>query len=223
MAIRIGHASLGSNGKVSGDAPGDQNSKEVCARSWYDRNWKVLIRAKDQSIAERMAVACEKGCANNHIGYSQAKRNTAHTQAQRVGYDLSRITVDCDTDCSAYMTLCAIAGGVSQLEYSGNAPTTRTMAAAFGKTGKFLEYTDSKYLTGTDYLKRGDILVAPGSHTVMVLDNGAKAAEDIEAVARDVLAGRYGNGEIRKANLIAAGYNPAAVQAIVNRLLSNGT
>jgi hypothetical protein len=123
-----------------------------------------------------MARACEKGCANNNIGYSQADRNSAHAKARKVGYDLAKITSRCNTDCSAFMTLCAIAGGVSGLEYSGNAPTTSNMRARFAATGKFDVLTDKKYLTSDAYLKRGDILVKPGSHTVMALQNGSKVS-----------------------------------------------
>lgn len=217
--VRIGHASLGEGGKVSGGQAGDQTGNEVCIRAWYSKPWAVLLRAKDPSIAEKMAQACEAGCMNGNIGYDQGQRNTLHTAAKVVGYDLSKVTVPCETDCSAFMTICAIAAGVKELEYTGNAPTTRTMVAAFAKTGRFLSYTDSQHLTTPDYMKRGDILVKPGAHTVMVLDNGAKANEDLETVARDVIDGKYGNGEIRKANLLAAGYNPAAVQVEVNRLI----
>ena len=42
---------------------------------------------------------------------------------------------------------------------------------------------------------------------------------DITQVAREVIAGKWGNGASRRANLVAAGYNYAMVQAEVNRLL----
>ena len=32
--IRLAHASIDENGKVSGGAAGDQTGKEVCIRSW---------------------------------------------------------------------------------------------------------------------------------------------------------------------------------------------
>lgn len=41
----------------------------------------------------------------------------------------------------------------------------------------------------------------------------------IDEVAREVIAGKWGNGAIRKQKLRAAGYNPAMVQARVNELL----
>ena len=173
MGILIGHASLGANGKISGDAAGDQNGKEVCTRQWYSKPWGLVLRPLDANVAEESAQACEAGCKNKAFGYDQNQRNTAHTAAKKVGYDLSKVTTPCETDCSAFMTLCAIAGGVKELEYTGNAPTTSTMANAFVKTGKYQKLTDSKYLTSDKYLKRGDILVKPGAHTVMALENGS--------------------------------------------------
>ena len=40
-----------------------------------------------------------------------------------------------------------------------------------------------------------------------------------EEIAKEVIAGKWGNGEERKKNLAAAGYNYSEVQAIVNALL----
>lgn len=174
MSVRIGHASIDERGKAKDGAAGDQTGKEVCVRAWYSKPWKVLLRARDAAVAEKMAAACEAGCANNNIGYDQNQRNTLHTLAKANGYDLSKVG-KCETDCSAFMTVCAIAAGVSGLEYSGNAPTTSTMRSKFTETGEFAVLTAAKYLTGTDYLKRGDILLSPGSHTAMVLDTGEKA------------------------------------------------
>ncbi len=180
MSVLIGHASLGSNGATSGDAAGDQNGKEVCTRSWYGKNWKVLLRPTDSNIAEKSAKACEDACANSNIGYDQLKRNTLYFQAQNVKYDLSKIKTPCATDCSAFMTVCAIAGGVKELEYKTNAPNTSSMVDAFTKTGKYKKITDSKYLTSDKYLQRGDILVIPGSHTIMVLGNGDQVNKPIK-------------------------------------------
>ena len=175
MTIRIGHASIDENGKATGGASGDQNGKEVCIRNWYNGGWEFLVRPKNNAVAEKMALACEAGCANNNIGYDQNQRNTLNTQARKVNYDLSKITTPCETDCSAFVSVCVLAAGVD-LDYEGNLPTTRTLQSKLTQTGAFEIYTDSQYLTGTDYLRRGDILCKAGSHTVMVLSNGAKAA-----------------------------------------------
>ena len=43
------------------------------------------------------------------------------------------------------------------------------------------------------------------------------------AVAKEVIAGKWGNGDDRKKKLQAAGYDYAAVQAEVNRLAKGGS
>lgn len=43
---------------------------------------------------------------------------------------------------------------------------------------------------------------------------------DLNLIARDVLSGKYGNGQARIRNLRAGGYNPDEVQAVVNQLLA---
>ena len=172
MAIKIGHASSNENRKSKGGNAGDQTGREVCTRTWYNGGWQFVLRPKTNTLAEKSAVACEKGCANNKIGYDQNQRNTLYTQAKAKNFDLSKITVACETDCSAFMTVCAISGG-AKISYGTNAPTTSTMKSAFVKSGNYTVLTDSKYLTSDKYLKRGDILVKAGSHTVMALQNGS--------------------------------------------------
>ena len=177
MAVKIGHSSIDERGKASGGSAGDQNGKEVCTRAWYKGGWTVLLRPKDAAVAERLAKACEAGCANANIGYDQGQRNTLHDKAKATGYDLSKITAKCECDCSSFATVCAIAAGVDKLEYTGNAPTTSSMRSKFVGAGAFDALTDSKYLGADTYLRRGDVLVKSGSHTVIVLENGSAAAE----------------------------------------------
>ena len=53
------------------------------------------------------------------------------------------------------------------------------------------------------------------------LVNASQLSEDkiINAVAHEVISGKYGNDPERSEKLKAAGYNPSAVQARVNKLL----
>ena len=170
----IGHASLGSNGKTTGDKAGDQG-REVTTTSYYKKNWTYVLRPKDKNIAEQIATQCEKGCANQAIGYNQQKRNSLRTQAKLVGMQLDRIVTDCDCDCSSFMSVCCECVGIP-IPYNGNnAPTTSSMRTAFMNTGYFDLLTDKKYLDSDNYLCRGDILVSVGNHTVMVLSNGKLA------------------------------------------------
>ena len=90
MSVKIGHATNGKD-KVIGGIAGDATGTEVCIRTWWNKPWSFVLRCKDAKIAEKMAKACEAGCKNNNIGYDQGQRNTAHTEAKKVNYDLSKI------------------------------------------------------------------------------------------------------------------------------------
>lgn len=187
MAINIGHSSIDENGRATGGAAGDQTGKELCVRTWYNGGWNVLLRPKSADLAEKSAKACEAGCANANIGYDQGQRNTLNTQAKKVRYDLSKITTKCECDCSSFMHVCAIAGDAG-LSYGSNGYTTRTMANAFVASGAYEKLTASKYLTSDKYLKRGDILVKEGSHTVMALGNGSAVTSTTSGTASNTAA-----------------------------------
>ncbi len=172
---KIGHSSLDENRKTKGGKAGDQTGREVTTGSWYAKSWSYVLRAKDKNIAERMAKACEDGCANQCIGYDQGQRNTLRTQAKLCGMNLALIKTDCECDCSSFMSVCAECAGVPIPYVGGNAPTTSTMKSAFLNTGYFDLLTDKKFLDSDKYLKRGDILVAVGQHTIMCLEDGVMA------------------------------------------------
>ena len=180
MAVRIGHASIDENGHARGGKAGDQTGREVCVRTWYDKPWIAVIRPNDKKVAEKIAKTMEQACANNNIGYDQNERTTLYTQAKAKGWDLSKITTKCETDCSALVAVCVNAAGieVSKDIYTGNEKQTLV------NTGKFKVHTDKKYLTSDKYLKRGDILLASG-HTAIVLTNGSKIAGGATAAPKE--------------------------------------
>ena len=184
--IKIGHASLGEDGLVSGGKPGDQTGKEVYIAENYDitkRGYHILLRPTTAELAEKSALACEAGCNNPHIGYSQFgtyDRSTLYTAAKKVGFNLSKdvLVTDCNADCSAFMYVCALAGG-AKIDCGSWGPTTSSMKAAFtiSDSAYYKAYEAEKdpiYFESSDYLRRGDILVGVGIHTIMVLSNGSK-------------------------------------------------
>lgn len=185
MAVKIGHASLDEKSKIKGGSAGDQTGGEVCTRTWYAKGWNVLLRPKSSQLAEKSAKACESACANKNIGYDQNQRNTLYTQARKVGYDLSKITVPCECDCSSLMHVCALAGGAN-ITYGSNGAATINMKSRFTANGEYEALTESKYLTSDKYLKRGDILVKTGSHTVMVLGDGYVGGTEITTATSEV-------------------------------------
>ena len=174
--------------------------EEYTISSAYD----TILRPKNTLLALKSAKACEDACNNPNIGYSQfgtysKNRNSLYTEASKVDFDLSAITTKCNTDCSAFMTLCAIAGGATfgyGLDNGSNAPTCSHMKRWFTRKNEYQVFTKSAnptYFGSTDYLKRGDILIKDG-HTIMILDYGEKIPQterevdlsDFSAVLVDV-------------------------------------
>ena len=171
MAVRIGHASTGENGGRNNVA-GDQTGKEVKISNWYKNNWNLILRPKTSELAEEMARVCEFLCKHPYVGYDMNDRNTLHSLLKSKNYDLNALDKPVGTDCSAFMTLCAIASGVSTLEYTSNAPVCSTMERAFKAIGMFFVIKDKNITNSDKYLQKGDIIVNTSKHTVMALDDG---------------------------------------------------
>ena len=169
MAVYIGHACIDERGKAKGGAAGDQTKKEVYKRTWYSKPWHTVFRAKSATVAEKIAKAMEQACANDNIGYDQYQRTTLYTLAKAKGWDISKVTDKCETDCSALVSVCCNAAGitVSKDMYTGNEKDI------LKGTGKFNSFFDSLYTDSSSYLRRGDILLGNG-HTAIVLSNGDK-------------------------------------------------
>lgn len=173
MAVYLGSARIDENGKAYGGKSGDQNGKEVSRQKYYvhSKGWRVF-RAKDRAAALKIADAMDAACDNNKIGYDQWQRNDLYTYAKAVGFDVSKVTRNCETDCSALVRVCCAWAGIMDIPASFR---TGNMPENLLATGDFVELKGSKYTGQSTYLGRGDILVTRTSgHTVVVLDDGAK-------------------------------------------------
>ncbi len=184
----MAHVLIGSARSSYGNtSPGDQNNgKEVSTENWYahSKGW-VLLRAKDPTVREKIAVAMERACANNDIGYDQSTRNTLYNNVKPYGFDPSRTTKKVNTDCSALSRVCVNFAGIAVGDY-----ITSSEAATLMATGAFDKYTDDAHCKSSDYLLRGDILVTrTKGHTVVVLSNGEKAAEEVSVTPEPVPTG----------------------------------
>ena len=164
----IAHASLDENRQIRNGKAGDQTGKEVCTREWYSKPWAYVLRPKDPKIAEKAVQLAVSLANSNKVGYDQYQRNTLYNELRQHNFNVDAIA-PCETDCSAFVTACYIGAGVSQLYYTSNAPTTSTMVKTFLNTGCFEVLSDAKYIKVDMFLKRGDILVKPGAHAVMVV------------------------------------------------------
>ena len=222
MAI-IAHASIDETGKIKNGVAGDQTGKEVCTRTWYNKPWNCVIRFTDAGMREKVARCMEMAAANNHIGYDQNQRNTLLNKARKYNYDVSKITENCETDCSALVSVACMYAGVPEsfLTLRGNCATTRTLRQILKATGEVEVFTTPLYTQKTEKLLRGDILLREGSHVAVVVEADYKPLKSLDEIAREVIEGKWGTGATRKQRLRAAGYNASIVQARVNEILRN--
>ena len=172
MAVLIGSA----RSSYGNTTPGDQNGgREVSTENWYlhSKGW-VVLRALDPEAREKIAVAMERACANDDIGYDQSTRNTLYNNVKPYGFDPACTTKKVNTDCSALSRVCVNFAGVTVGDY-----ITSSEAATLMGTGAFEKFIDDAHCKSSDRLLRGDILVTKTKgHTVIVLSDGAKAAEE---------------------------------------------
>jgi GH25 family lysozyme M1 (1,4-beta-N-acetylmuramidase) len=222
----IGHACKNEHKTYKDGQAGDQTKVEVYIRTWYNRPWNVVLRAKDKNTREKLAQAMEMACKNESIGYAQNTRNTLWNNVKNNQFNPSKTTKAVNTDCSALVCVCCAYAGVpiQYLQISNNSLTTSTLRKYLLTSGMFEVLTDSKYLTSDKYLLRGDILLYEGHHTAINLDDGiytnqTTQSKSIDEIAREVIAGKWGSGEDRKKRLTNAGYNYSEVQARVNQIL----
>lgn len=173
--VYVGSARSDENGKAYGGKAGDQKSgKEVSKQTWYkhSKGWRVF-RAKDPAKAAIIGKQMQAACDNNKIGYDQHERYDLFAEAKKVGFDLAKVTVATECDCSELVRCCCAAAGIMDLPTSGF--RTGNMPSNLLKTGEFVELKGSKYTDQSAYLGAGDILVTKTSgHTVVVLNNGSK-------------------------------------------------
>ena len=217
MTVIIGNARISEFGTVNGK-PGDQTKKEVMTQSFASGGkWECCIRPKSATVAKKIAYAMKQACANNNIGYSQTDRVSLAQAAAKVNYDLSKVG-KCNCDCSALVSVCVNAAGVhvSPYMFSGNE------LALLKQTGKFTIITSAEECKKGKKLRAGDILLRKG-HTAVVTQGDlpleAPKKKTINQIAREVIAGKWGNGITRKKKLKKAGYDYKKVQAEVNKIL----
>ncbi len=176
MGVWVGSA----RSSYGNTTPGDQNGgREVSREKYYvhSKGWYV-IRAKDPAAREKIAVAMEHACDNNDIGYSQPTRLMLFNDVKASGFDTAKTTKPVNCDCSSLVRVCVHYAGIAVDNF-----ITSTEVTALMGTGQFELFKDDKHCKSSNYLKRGDILVTrTKGHTVVVLDDGAKADQEPETI-----------------------------------------
>lgn len=165
------------NGKYSGGKAGDQTGTEWALIPWYSRPWKCVLRHPDAKVRAKLAELGIKAAKNDLIGYDQNQRGTYWEHLKASNYDPSQITIACEADCSAgVIANIKAAGHLLGIDALKNINATYTGNLRAGaKAAGFQVLTESKYLTGPDYLLAGDILLNDSHHTATNVQDGAKA------------------------------------------------
>ena len=224
--IKVGSARIDENGNVNWGKAGDQNGKEVATEPYYNHKlgW-YMLRAKDENVARKIGLAMVEACLNNNIGYDQSGRYGV-IECLKIYGRLAKINKATEADCSSLVRACCIQAGINVGDFN-----TANEVAVLERTGAF---NKAVAVTSSTKLQVGDILVTrTKGHTVIVTESdnksedkskpkpqtGGKTKKSVEEVAKEVMAGRWGNDPIRSEKLIKAGYIPKEVQAIVNKLM----
>lgn len=180
MTVYVASARIDENGKAYGGKAGDQSGKEVSSQVWYDYEknnpgitW-VLLRCVDPEKRKKIAKCMRDAYVNAFIGYDQHQRDSLYDAVKDKGFDVDTLEKAVECDCSSLVRVCACFAGI-------DCPNFRTsnQASVLVKTGFFKKITDAKYTKSPDFLLEGDILVSSKQgHTVVVLNDGAKSAND---------------------------------------------
>lgn len=228
MMVTVGSARIDERGNANWGKAGDQNSREVATEPYYRHRlgW-YLLRPKEAAIARKISLAMVEACLNNNIGYDQSERYGIINCLKKYGR-IAKINEPTEADCSSLVRACCIQAGILVGDFN-----TSSEVAVLEKTGAFQK---AVVVANDTRLCAGDVLVTRAKgHTAIVTEGYQREDEkpttkpsakpnragkkSLEEVAREIIAGKWGNNPERKTKLIKAGYVPAEVQAVVNKLL----
>lgn len=85
----------------------------------------------------------------------------------------------------------------------------------------FVDSKDVQIIDTADEQKMFGVAIAKGFLKTLGVAYKAEKVKSVTDIAKEVIAGHWGNGEDRKNRLRSAGYDPAEVQKMVNELVSN--
>lgn len=178
----IVHSSIDENRKARGGKAGDQTGCEVCTRSWYSKPWGMVLRCKNQAIAQKARDIAIKLANSNLVGYDQNERNSLYRELERNGWDVDKyirsgVKTECDCSSFVYACYCCV---LAELRGLANAPTTVTSRSFYSSHG-FDVMLSSEYTASARKLREGDLLNKSGSHIVMFAGTNVRVGSNAKA------------------------------------------
>ena len=179
--VKISNSGSDENGNYKNGKAGDQTGREWYIRDWYNYPWNCVLRHPLAEVRACLATQAVKAAENDNVGYDQLQRDDYGIELAKADYDPSKITRPVESDCSAGVIANTKSTGhilgIPELQ-NINATYTGNMRASYKAAG-FYVLTDKKYLTSSDYLLAGDILLNDAHHTCTVITNGAKSGDTV--------------------------------------------
>ena len=202
---KIGQATTGER-SGTGNKAGDQNGSEVSTAN-VGSDWTHVYRIKDDNRKLVAADFAKKACANKHIGYDKLSpdRSTLVKEAEKVGWDASKIQNDCECSCTELVSASLRAAGFSKSE----APTPLYSDAGGKNTNRdrvFDRVSGLEKITFKRGMKLypGDIMCR-ASHTAIVISSPNKVNATGAAVSGGSNTAVNNGGKARTASDVRGG------------------
>lgn len=206
--VKISNSGSDENGRYKGGKAGDQTGNEWRIRDWYNRPWNCILRHPNANVRATIAHLAILSAENDNIGYDQNQRQTYWEELKANGYDPSKITKACESDCSAgVIAIVKATGYLLDMKELQNIDATYTgnMRSSLSKAG-FDVLTASKYTSCDDYLVAGDILLNDVHHVATAVTNGIYSGEKAKADSTMPLLKKGSKGKaVRFLQLILGG------------------
>lgn len=166
MYVIVASARDNEYGTGTGGADGDQTGLECSTQDFYvhELGWN-LLRPKDKEKAKLIAHNMISICDNNNIGYDLNRRNSLYSASKEYGFDASKVTKKCNTNCAEAIRCSILYSGIECANFWTGDEVDVVM-----QTGEFNLVTESSKTSDPSFMKVGDILVTKKSgHTVCVV------------------------------------------------------
>ena len=172
--VMVAEALSDENKSSRGGQKGDQTGKEIVVREFIvKRNykWDCVLRCKNKQMAETAAGYAKRIAECSKFGYNQSDRWSGPKAIEKVGVDNLEYAQKGDFDCSSLVLECYRLAGlpIKMTGYTGS------MRKILLNTGMFEEFTDAEHIDSSHKACTGDIYLASGHHTLIVLNDGDEA------------------------------------------------
>lgn len=174
--VIVGSARDNELGTGTGGQDGDQTGMECSMQDFYvhQYGWD-LLRAYDKEVARKIAHNMVSICENDNIGYDFNRRKSLYNASKQYGFDASKVTVKCNTNCAGAVRDSVLYAGIDCPDF-----WTGNEAVVLKSTGAFELITDSTKTSDPSFMKVGDILVSKkSSHTVVVVSIEEEKGEEV--------------------------------------------